>query len=221
MTDALPAWHDRRAMRSLWPALLVPFALACKPAGKPDASPPPTKAEAPAAAKTAAPAKAEAKAPAGEMAPPPFTAEQIRAATPDGRRYVFDLMLMEFGKLRREIVFRDPTETTVRIESKSLSAPGKPAKAETSTTSWAELVSHAAYPAAATTIEDTEVTVPAGTFAAKLYTIREDGKDGLPKVTQAWFAKALPGAPVKHVIQLGNRTDRVMLLLEHSVPDKK
>lgn len=83
---------------------------------------------------------------------------------------------------------------------------------------WADLESHATYQADHTRVETTEVTVPAGTFSAWLYIVEEDTSEGL-KVTRAWFAPELPGAPVKHVVELDGQLRSTMELVTHENPE--
>ena len=61
---------------------------------------------------------------------------------------------------------------------------------------WGEIAAFSSYPLEGTTIEKTTVEVPAGTFDAILYTTHTGA--GQP-VIQAWFAKDMPGPPVKAV----------------------
>lgn len=77
---------------------------------------------------------------------------------------------------------------------------------------WEELLGHGRFPAARTEIADDTVTVPAGTFATRRYTVRED--DGSVKVLH--FAKGLPGPPVSLVVTRDGAVTSSMVLLERT-----
>ena len=147
----------------------------------------------------------------GAIAPVPFSPDQIRAATRDGRTYVF--LLRNPGKpdLRLEFRFTDPRANDVKLTRVTYTMDGQPAgKPSANRIPWAGLVKHAHYPADATTIEPERVTVPAGTFAAKKYTVVQGHK-----VTTAWFAAKLPGAPVKHISTVNGKVASDLQLLAH------
>lgn len=132
---------------------------------------------------------------------PPFTAAQIRAATRVGRTYDFEVESAGQPPTGLRLRFVEVTSEHARLERSVVDAEGQAiAPTQSSTVSWDELVRHAAWPRDATTIEEAQVTVPAGTFPdAVLYTVRET-EAGKEKVTRAWFARSLPGAPVVHVV---------------------
>ncbi len=157
-----------------------------------------------ACAKTPAPPPA-----ASTIAPPPFSAEQIRDATPQGRSYTFKEWQGEGAPTLRKITFHAPDAKGVGISSKAATSTTTAAPHRVS---WAELVGHASYPAAQTQIEDAEVQVPAGRFRARHYTVRTPTPKGLQE-TDAWFAVDLPGAPVQHEVRLnGRRVSRMQLV---------
>lgn len=79
---------------------------------------------------------------------------------------------------------------------------------------WTELEGHATFPAHLTSIEDSEIKVPAGKFQTRKYTIREE--DGTVRVLH--FAKTLPGPPVSMVVRRGEEVLSSMVLLERSGP---
>lgn len=177
----------------------------------------PTVTEAPAAP---APAPVAAPAPAPEPEPPahapvPFSADAIRAATKPGRTYVF---LVEEGdgpqkREKLEFVKVDEESTTMRLSEQDLF--GRPrGEPKERVVSWDELVGHATYPADATTITEEKVTVRAGTYDAKLYTV-DKTRDGERQVHRVWFAKQLPGPPIKQVVTVGGEPFRSLELFEH------
>ncbi|MCB9689357.1 MAG: hypothetical protein H6735_30245 [Alphaproteobacteria bacterium] len=82
------------------------------------------------------------------------------------------------------------------------------------TSTWEELESHAAFPAHLTSISDSTIIVPAGTFQTVRYTVVQE--DGTTKVLH--FAKNLPGPPVSMVVTRGKEVVMSMVLLERSAP---
>lgn len=153
-------------------------------------------------------------APPEALAPFPYSAEQIRDATPLGRTYVFKMTRGD------EVVLRTMRFTAVDAEGATMVAAiadvtGAPvAPPEESRATWEELQHHASYPAAATVVSAATVTVPAGTFACQRYTVRV-GEDEQLVVD---FAVDLPGAPVSLVDTVGGVEVMRMTLERHERP---
>ncbi len=139
----------------------------------------------------------------------PFPAAQIQQATPPGRTYVIEMREGD-GEPQREIwtfeessaagfvlVVRDPEGTEVRRSE----GP------------WTELESHAHFPAALTTVERTELESELGTHACRLYTVRD--ADNANMIRRFWFADALPGAPIRMVVESEGVTRMEMRIVEH------
>lgn len=121
------------------------------------------------------------------LAPTPFTADEIRAASQAGR--TIELLVEGDGeepyrRYNRYLACDDEGATLER---------GRPGgEIETRRVTWAELQSHAAFPAAMTTIEPETIDIPLGRLDCLRYTVR-DGDD----VTVFWFATKYPGMPVR------------------------
>jgi hypothetical protein len=149
-----------------------------------------------------------------ELAPPPFTAEQIRDATKVGRTYRF---AMRQGEQTATVTMRFTAVSPERatIERTVVDAGGQTVDQGTDEASWGDLVDHASYPASQTEITQTTVEVPAGKFDAVLYTITAE-QEGKAFVSRMYFAKSLPGAPVKAEITLGDQSLLSMEMLEHT-----
>lgn len=167
-------------------------------------------AENPAGSEPAAATPEEAPA----LATPPFTAEQIRGATKVGRTYRFAMRQGEQA-LTVTMRFTAVTAEGTTIERSVVDAGGKTLDQGQEEATWSELVDHASYPVDATVITETTVEVPAGKFDAVLYTITAE-QDGKAMVSRMYFAKSLPGAPVKAEITLGDQAMLSMELLEHT-----
>ena len=161
---------------------------------------------------------------------PPFTADQIRAATPEGRQYRY--RIEQPGKPPFiqiiELVDVDADGATLRQRSVAAdaependapdAAPGPasqaPDQSAAARVSWATLEGHGRSPAAATRVHAEKITVPAGTFDCLRYTIRKG-----EQVTRSWFARALPGAPIQQEVVHGKiRAFRMVLLAHHPAP---
>ncbi|MCH8250843.1 MAG: hypothetical protein IID36_00165 [Planctomycetes bacterium] len=150
-----------------------------------------------------------------EIAPPPFSAAQIREATRVGRTYRFRIEGPDAPTGYRRMRFTSVTDEGCTMEVTSLdlndSSLGEPRVAQYS---WDELVQHAAWPKAATEITDVDIETPLGKKACWLYTVRET-RDGSDVVTRAWFATDLPGAPVRLEVKQDGEPVSKMLLVEH------
>ena len=149
----------------------------------------------------------------GPFAPTPYTAEEIRAASPRGRTVRHRVTLgrkttvttMEFGEV---------TETGCQLTSRIFDASGKSLleKPSEGSYSWEDLRRHARFARSETTITDAAVEVPAGRFECKLYTV-ERKEAGKSLVSRYWFARTLAGPPVKMTVESSGRTLRTMELL--------
>lgn len=134
-------------------------------------------------------------------APQLFTLAQLRDGNPAGR--VIELRIEMDGKPamieRMEFTASDATSAT--IHSITRDDAGAVLADETGTATWTELHGHGRFPAAATTIEDgVSITVPAGTFTTRLYTVTADGA-----TRRFWFATTLPGPPVQFTTEQGGK----------------
>ena len=80
---------------------------------------------------------------------------------------------------------------------------------------WAELHEHAAFPASRTTIRDEEITVPAGTFACRLYVVDEPDTGAGARTSRYWFATdvAMAGPPIRMEVVSGAETLMTMTLV--------
>ena len=147
------------------------------------------------------------------LATPPFTLDQIRAATRPGRTYRFAMHQGE-QKLNVTMRFTEVTDQGATIERSVVDADGNTLDQGTEETTWEQLVDHASYPADATVITETKVQVPAGEFDVLLYTITTE-QDGNPVVSRMYFAASLPGAPIKAELTIGDQPMFTMELIEH------
>lgn len=130
-----------------------------------------------------------------ELAPMPYTAEQIRLANPDGTEVVFAMRDAFGGGGTRVMRFANGDAESVTVESWYEDADGEKLPGSMSgRSSWQELRQHAAFPAAWTTRGEARREVGAGSFDCWIYEVRDPAQ---PAVLQRFaFAKERAGPPV-------------------------
>jgi hypothetical protein len=162
-------------------------------------------------------ASAPVVAVAPETCEPPFTAAQIHDATHPGRTYDFEVEQAGAPVVGLRLRFVAVYDGHARVERSTFDADGQAVgPTESATVTWDDLVRHAAWPRVATTIEPAHVTVPIGEFDdAVLYTVREDD-GGKAKITRAWFARTMPGAPLVHIVSVDGVEVSKMRLVRYS-----
>jgi hypothetical protein len=137
--------------------------------------------------------KTEAPAPATGFAPMLFTVEQLRAGNAKGRRIELRMELDGKPTTTEHWEFTAVDDTNATIHAITRDFEGQIIADQTGTSTWVELHKHGQFPAATTTFEDNvSITVPAGTFTTRLYTVKADGA-----TRRVWFATDLPGPPVQ------------------------
>ena len=149
-----------------------------------------------------------------EAAPYPFTASEIRAGCPLGR--VIDYRIEKVGAPARSErwAFAPVGEDSVTITTTPLDAQGNATGVpETQTSKWTELHEHAHFPRPATKVWEESLTVPAGTFAVLRYVVTKEDD-----VKTVWFAKNLPGPPVKVEATHSGQTVMTMTMQANRMP---
>jgi hypothetical protein len=99
-------------------------------------------------------------------------------------------------------------ETTVRSEAGDVLEGPTPARS-----AWRDLQAHASYPEIATEIAADRIEVPAGTYDCWRYEVVIP-EEGGTEVTRAWFAKDLPGPPVRMLREVAGVSVFSMTLVE-------
>jgi hypothetical protein len=192
--------------------VLLAFGVACGASSQPPQASPPA-AAAPPAPIAPAPVAAGSAA-ASELAPLPYTAEQIRAASPVGR--VVRLRVEAAGKPTSIVVmtFVASDERGAEVESAVLDEHGAPRSAPVRQhATWDELRSHGAFPAAATRIEDGVAETPAGRFPSKIYTVTRGDN-----VSRFYFAVDRAGPPVLFYTDVAGVRQSTTTLLANDDP---
>jgi hypothetical protein len=150
-----------------------------------------------------------------DHAPTPYSADEIRKACTEGRADKF--RLESGGKVRvQTTTFVKCDEKGAEMEFVATDESGKEEGRRSGTAAWTDLQAHASFPEKATKITEETIEVPAGKFDCLLYTVTE--KDG---VRRMWFAKKLPGPPVKMTKEAEGKVVFSMTLLEHSEKTKE
>ncbi|RPI26408.1 MAG: hypothetical protein EHM57_00130 [Actinobacteria bacterium] len=148
------------------------------------------------------------------FAPTPFTAAEIRRGCPVGREI----------RTRIESAGGDPFVSVTRYvggdaatavqETKRLRLDGTPIdEAARQEVPRHDLQAHASFPADRTEIAEEAIETPMGTMDCVRYTVGE-GDDG----TTFWFAKALPGMPVRVASRHGGRVTPIMTMIASTMP---
>jgi hypothetical protein len=153
-----------------------------------------------------APAGDTEEKPKGPVYPAPFTAEQIRAATKNGRTYRYKVEMPNKPTREYAITFRKVDEVGAEIFS-----GGDNSKRM----GWLALQQQAEFPKDKVTTRDEKLKTPAGKFECIVYEVA--GEDA--EVWTYYFAKKLPGAPVFFYVERNGKRLRTTTLVDH-VPGK-
>ena len=147
-------------------------------------------------------------------APTPFTADEIRSACPTGRTAVLAVTDSEGRVHHRLSRFVDCDEDGATFERGASTPDGEAVGAlQALRVSWLDLQGHASFPATAVTIEPDVVELPVGRLDCLRYTV-VDGDE----VTTYWFARALPGMPVKVVAATAGRVVETTEMVANLLP---
>lgn len=139
----------------------------------------------------------EPAGPPEQMMETPYTAAQIASACPAGRKLKLAVEI-EGEKQFQILEFKTVTATGATIIATMVDDKGvETGDREESVVSWEELKTHAEFPQSRTKRTDGEIETPAGKFACWIYTVAGEVDDPEMGDTVFWFAKELPGPPVK------------------------
>ena len=128
-----------------------------------------------------------------ELAEFPFSAREIHDSCKVGHALVFKVEGAGKPTTMLTIRFVSTTDDDAGFETTVTDADGHVIEGPASDHArWDELRHHASFPRDKTTITDDTITTPAGTFAARVYTVRRSDDE----VSKFYFAKSLPGPPV-------------------------
>jgi hypothetical protein len=129
-----------------------------------------------------------------KMAPPPYTADQIRAANRPGTVYRYKVEALGQPVQIRVMEFTaGGSEETAEVKNLLLDEAGKPMRPPSvDRAPWDAMRSHGEFPEKEVTITSETIEVPAGKFDTTVYTVR--GPEG--ETMRFYFAKSYAGPPV-------------------------
>jgi hypothetical protein len=170
---------------------LIAFAMAL---GCGHESTPPVAPSTPNAVASSSAAQPASSNAAPEMAPAPYTAEQIRDANRPGTIYRFKVEASGEPAQVKVLEFTAGTSAEgAEVKNEMFDEAGKvkgPAKVERA--SWAEVRKHGEFPRDAVKVEPGSIEVPAGKFDATIYTLNLPNGETM----RFYFAKSYAGPPV-------------------------
>jgi hypothetical protein len=153
-----------------------------------------------------------------DIAPYPYTAEQIRDAMPVGLRMK---LKMETGGeptviRHQSVVEADGEGCTMEFWSTDETGTAIRERRRARST-WAELRGHASFPDSATEITRDIIALPSGEWSCNLYTVQSSEGGGL-STSRFWFADDKPGMPVRYEMERDGRLVFRLTLLEQKQP---
>jgi hypothetical protein len=147
-------------------------------------------------------------------APYPFTVAEIRIGCPTGRTLEYRVEPAGQPAHVERWTFTPVDDDTVKVTTAKFDPVGNPAGDPTSDTAkWAELHEHAHFMHAQTKIYNESITVPAGTFEVLKYVVTNGDE-----VKTLWFARSLPGPPVKMEVVKGGQTVLTWTMQANKMP---
>ena len=149
-------------------------------------------------------ASAAAEAPA----PYPYSVYDIRAGCPLGRLIEYRIEKAGAPVRVEQWAFSPLDNDTVKVTTTAFDAEGKPDGAPTTESAkWTDLHEHARFPQSATQISNESLALPAGTFDVMKYVVTKG-----TEVKTYWFARSLPGPPVKVEVVKDGKTVMTMTM---------
>jgi hypothetical protein len=140
--------------------------------------------------------------PKGPVYPAPFTAEQIRDATKNGRTYRFKVEVPNEPTREYSITFRkvDSAGTEIFANGNNSKRLG-----------WLALQQQSEFPKDKVRTRAEKLKTPAGKFECMVYEVA--GEEG--EVFTYYFARKLPGAPVFFYVERDGKRLRTTTLVQH------
>jgi hypothetical protein len=147
--------------------------------------------------------------------PTPFTAAEIRGATRPGKTLRLRLEARGEEPVLRVTRFMETDDEWAVHESQRFTIAGDALDEPTRRrSSWLDFQSHASFPATTTTVSEETIDLAFGRFDALRYTVIEGEQEG-----RYWFARALPGMPVRTEDWEAGELRSSMTMIEHTPGD--
>lgn len=135
--------------------------------------------------------------------PTPFTAAQIRAASPSGKVVETATELADGTVTRERVEFLDCDDAGTMMRATPVDESGEPNGASREgRSSWTELQSHASFPAAVATRSSERIETPLGELDCLRYDV-----DAGDRTMTFWFAEVHPGMPIRFTAATGDRVE--------------
>jgi hypothetical protein len=146
-------------------------------------------------------------------APTPFTAAGIRQGCTRGRTVRLLVEPVGGEPFVRVIRFVECDEDGATQETLRLSVDGEaPGRPTPHRTSWVALQAHASYPDEQTDVAAETVQTPLGPLECLRYTVARGSS-----VDTFWFARTLPGMPVRPISRVDGRTTGTVTMIGNEV----
>lgn len=146
-------------------------------------------------------------------APTPFTAEEIRAGCPAGRTIRLRVDVAGESPFHRVSRFVECDTAGATMERYLASADGSALEEpEVERVTWRDLQAHASFDADDTSIEADRIMTEIGELECLRYTVRDGTTDEV-----FWFAKGLPGMPVKLVTRTDGEVVATVSMVDNSL----
>jgi hypothetical protein len=146
-------------------------------------------------------------------APTPFTAEEIRRGCPEGRTIRLLVETAAEQPYMRTITFRKCDRNGAVQERAAATLTGdRLSPVQTQRSTWAELQAHASFPADRTEINQVMLETPLGRHECLRYSVT-DGST----VETFWFAKTLPGMPVRFTSEVAGQMVSAVVMVSDSL----
>ena len=158
---------------------------------------------------------AEARTMRADHAPAPYTAEQIRQGCRTGRKITWRHSPIGQPSFQQTFVFEESTDEGTRLAVTTYDMEGnRKGETQRAESKWPELQAHASFPVGMTRIQEEDQETPMGIHACFLYIVTTP--DG--RVSRFWFAKALPGPPIRMESRKDGRMLHAMTMTANSYP---
>lgn len=146
-----------------------------------------------------------------DHAPTPFSAAEIRAGCQPPRAITLRIEPAGAEPFIRVNRFLEADDDGALQEAQRLALDGTPLdEVDVRRVTWLGFQSHASFPLAATTISEETIELPAGTFDCWCYLVRDGASE-----QRFWFARELPGMPVRTEEREGGAVTFAMTMLEN------